>query len=105
MIDGLAVGKGETSLEELDAVTKKRIERTLIRTVGSTPLPPHTHTHKFAMILVHYFHKDVSLMYLIRAFIYPQEGGSYQQRVLVEYLKGIQSRAEDIAQVLQGKTR
>lgn len=44
-------------------------------------------------------------MYLIRAFIYPQEGGSYQQRVLVEYLKGIQSRAEDIAQVLQGKTR
>ncbi|XP_050261908.1 uncharacterized protein LOC126706468 isoform X1 [Quercus robur] len=31
------------------------------------------------------------------------EGGSYQQRVLTEYLKGIQSRAEEIVQVLQGK--
>lgn len=65
LIDGLTVGKGETSLEELDAVIKKRIERTLIRT----------------------------------------EGGSYQQRVLVEYLKGIQSRAEEVTQVLQGKTQ
>ncbi|KAJ7967264.1 Laminin subunit alpha-1 [Quillaja saponaria] len=33
------------------------------------------------------------------------EGGSYQQRVLTEYLKGIQSRAEEIVQVLQGKPR
>ncbi|XP_059460497.1 uncharacterized protein LOC132189725 isoform X2 [Corylus avellana] len=31
------------------------------------------------------------------------EGGSYQQRILTEYLKGIQSRAEEIVQVLQGK--
>nr|XP_043624295.1 uncharacterized protein LOC122595889 [Erigeron canadensis] len=31
------------------------------------------------------------------------EGGSYQQRILIEFLKGIQSRAEEIAQVLQGK--
>ncbi|XP_071716845.1 uncharacterized protein [Rutidosis leptorrhynchoides] len=31
------------------------------------------------------------------------EGGSYQQRVLIEFLKGIQSRAEEITQVLQGK--
>ncbi|XP_024979665.1 uncharacterized protein LOC112516699 [Cynara cardunculus var. scolymus] len=31
------------------------------------------------------------------------EGGSYQQRILVEFLKGIQSRAEEIALVLQGK--
>ncbi|XP_042509070.1 uncharacterized protein LOC122084695 isoform X3 [Macadamia integrifolia] len=31
------------------------------------------------------------------------EGGSYQQRVLTEYIKGIQSRTEDIVQVLQGK--
>ncbi|KAB1207357.1 hypothetical protein CJ030_MR7G017460 [Morella rubra] len=31
------------------------------------------------------------------------EGGSYQQRVLTEYLKGIQSRAEEIVQALQGK--
>ena len=30
-----------------------------------------------------------------------QEGGSYQQRILTEYLKGIQSRAEEIVQVLQ----
>ncbi|XWS54968.1 hypothetical protein CRYUN_Cryun10bG0135000 [Craigia yunnanensis] len=30
------------------------------------------------------------------------EGGSYQQRVLTEYLKGIQSRAEEIVQLLQG---
>ncbi|XP_028065399.1 uncharacterized protein LOC114268423 [Camellia sinensis] len=30
------------------------------------------------------------------------EGGSYEQRVLTEYLKGIQSRAEEIVQVLQG---
>ncbi|RVW36591.1 hypothetical protein CK203_072862 [Vitis vinifera] len=29
------------------------------------------------------------------------EGGSYQQRILTEYLKGIQSRAEEIVQVLQ----
>lgn len=65
LIDGLTVGKGEITPEELDAVINKRIERTLIRT----------------------------------------EGGSYQQRVLVEYLKGIQSRAEEIVQVLQGKTQ
>ncbi|GAB4853850.1 hypothetical protein Ancab_018059 [Ancistrocladus abbreviatus] len=30
------------------------------------------------------------------------EGGSYQQRILIEYLKGIQSRAEEIVRVLQG---
>ncbi|XP_020113370.1 uncharacterized protein LOC109727621 isoform X2 [Ananas comosus] len=30
------------------------------------------------------------------------EGGSYQQRILIEYLKGIQSRAEEIVKVLQG---
>ncbi|KAK1414373.1 hypothetical protein QVD17_30117 [Tagetes erecta] len=31
------------------------------------------------------------------------EGGSYQQRIVVEFLKGIQSRTEEITQVLQGK--
>ncbi|CAA7391965.1 unnamed protein product [Spirodela intermedia] len=31
------------------------------------------------------------------------EGGSYQQRILVEYLQGIESRAEEIVQVFQGK--
>ncbi|GAA0151051.1 hypothetical protein Leryth_022847 [Lithospermum erythrorhizon] len=64
LINGLNVGKGEVSLEELDGVIKKRIERTLIRT----------------------------------------EGGSYQQRVLTEYLKGIQSRAQEIVLVLKGGT-
>ncbi|KAJ8767252.1 hypothetical protein K2173_013649 [Erythroxylum novogranatense] len=63
LINGMAVGKGEISLEEFYAVIKKRIERTLIRT----------------------------------------EGGSYQQRILTEYLKGIQSRAEEIVNVLQSK--
>lgn len=30
------------------------------------------------------------------------EGGSYQQRILTEYLKGIESRAEEVVQFLQG---
>ncbi|TXG64618.1 hypothetical protein EZV62_011612 [Acer yangbiense] len=64
LIDGLTVGKGEITPEELYAVIKKRIERTLIRT----------------------------------------EGGSYQQRILTEYLKGIESRAEELVQLLQGKS-
>ncbi|KAJ4967359.1 hypothetical protein NE237_019208 [Protea cynaroides] len=63
LINGLTVGKGEISPDELYAVIKKRIERTLIRT----------------------------------------EGGSYQQRVLTEYLNGIQTRTGEIVQVLQGK--
>ncbi|KAL5858293.1 hypothetical protein ACOSQ3_005751 [Xanthoceras sorbifolium] len=65
LIDGLTVGKGEITPEELNAVVKKRIERTLIRT----------------------------------------EGGSYQQRILTEYLKGIQSRAAELVQLLQGKSQ
>ena len=36
LIDGLAVGKGEISPEDFYAVIKKRIERTLIRTVRGT---------------------------------------------------------------------
>ncbi|XP_021661290.2 uncharacterized protein LOC110650569 isoform X2 [Hevea brasiliensis] len=63
LINGMTIGKGEISPDELYAVIKKRIERMLIRT----------------------------------------EGGSYQQRVLNEYLKGIESRAEEIVQMLQGK--
>ncbi|XP_061340600.1 uncharacterized protein LOC133287062 isoform X2 [Gastrolobium bilobum] len=63
LINGLTIGAGDISPEELYAVLKKRIERTLIRT----------------------------------------EGGSYQQRILTEYLKGIETRAEEIVQVLQGK--
>ncbi|KAF6983606.1 hypothetical protein CFC21_001766 [Triticum aestivum] len=62
LLDGLTVGKGDVSPEEFYAVTKKRIERILIRT----------------------------------------EGGSYQQRVLVEYIKEIQARAEEIVNRLQG---
>ncbi|KAK3432651.1 hypothetical protein EUGRSUZ_D00178 [Eucalyptus grandis] len=65
LLDGMTIGKGDVSPEDLYAVIKKRIERTLIRT----------------------------------------EGGSYQQRVLTEYLKGIQSRAEEIVQVLQGRIK
>ncbi|XP_065866897.1 uncharacterized protein [Euphorbia lathyris] len=63
LVDGLTIGKGEISPEELYAVINKRIERMLIRT----------------------------------------EGGSYQQRILNEYLKGIQKRAEEIVLVLQRK--
>ncbi|XP_044488314.1 uncharacterized protein LOC123213048 isoform X2 [Mangifera indica] len=33
------------------------------------------------------------------------EGGSYQQRILTEYLKGIQSRSEELVQILQGKSQ
>ncbi|KAJ1693138.1 hypothetical protein LUZ63_009836 [Rhynchospora breviuscula] len=32
------------------------------------------------------------------------EGGSYEQRVLVEYLKGIESRTQELVQALQGGT-
>ncbi|XP_051138139.1 uncharacterized protein LOC127256267 [Andrographis paniculata] len=62
LINGLSIGKGDVSPDELYAVVKKRIERVLIRT----------------------------------------EGGSYQQRILTEYLKGIQTRAEEVARALQG---
>ncbi|AEC07169.1 unnamed protein product [Arabidopsis thaliana] len=61
-VDGLTIGKGDITPDELSAVIKKRIERTLIRT----------------------------------------EGGSYQQRILTEYLKGIESRANEIMKLLQG---
>ena len=37
-------------------------------------------------------------------FCVRQEGGSYQQRILVEYLKEIQARAEEVVKVLQGPT-
>ncbi|KAG4967026.1 hypothetical protein JHK87_032677 [Glycine soja] len=63
LINGLTIGAGDISAEDLFAVLKKRIERVLIRT----------------------------------------EGGSYQQRILTEYLKGIETRAEEIVQVLQGR--
>ncbi|KAK4340381.1 hypothetical protein RND71_041843 [Anisodus tanguticus] len=66
LLDGMTLGKGDISPEELYAVIKKRMERTLIRTFLS------------------------------------QEGGSYQQRVLIEYLKGIESRAGEIVRVLRG---
>ncbi|CAD6224111.1 unnamed protein product [Miscanthus lutarioriparius] len=64
LLDGLTVGKGDVSPDDLYAVINKRIERVLIRT----------------------------------------EGGSYQQRILVEYLKEIQARAEEVVKVLQGPT-
>lgn len=34
LLDGMTVGKGDVSPEDLYAVIKKRIERTLIRTVS-----------------------------------------------------------------------
>ncbi|CAH8309132.1 unnamed protein product [Eruca vesicaria subsp. sativa] len=61
-LEGLTLGKGDVTPDELSAVIKKRIERTLIRT----------------------------------------EGGSYQQRILIEYLKGIESRANEIIKLLKG---
>ncbi|KAF3559178.1 hypothetical protein F2Q69_00012052 [Brassica cretica] len=61
-LEGLTLGKSEVTPEEPSAVIKKRIERTLIRT----------------------------------------EGSSYQQRILIEYLKGIESRANEIIKLLQG---
>ncbi|AQK94985.1 hypothetical protein ZEAMMB73_Zm00001d010799 [Zea mays] len=64
LLDGLTVGKGDVSPDDLYAVINKRIERVLIRT----------------------------------------EGGSYQQRILVEYLKEIHARAEEVVKVLQGPT-
>ncbi|KAK8460200.1 hypothetical protein SEVIR_2G295250v4 [Setaria viridis] len=64
LLDGLTVGKGDVSPDELYAVICKRTERVLIRT----------------------------------------EGGSYQQHVLVEFLKEIQARAKEVVKVLQGPT-
>lgn len=61
-LEGLTLGKGEVTPDELSAVIKKRVERTLIRT----------------------------------------EGGSYEQRILIEYLKGMESRANDVMKLLQG---
>ncbi|KAJ0239208.1 Uncharacterized protein HA466_0237010 [Hirschfeldia incana] len=61
-LEGLTLGKGEVTPDELSAVIKKRVERTLIRT----------------------------------------DGGSYEQRILIEYLRGIESRANDVMKVLQG---
>ncbi|KMZ58464.1 hypothetical protein ZOSMA_76G00200 [Zostera marina] len=62
LIDGLAIGNGEISAEELCGAIKKRIERTLIRT----------------------------------------ESGSYQQRILTEFLRGIRSRSEVVVKTLKG---
>lgn len=62
LIDGLEIGNGEISAEELFGVIKKRIERTLIRT----------------------------------------EGGSYQQRILTEFLRGIRSKSEVVVKTLKG---
>ncbi|XP_022763211.1 uncharacterized protein LOC111308830 isoform X5 [Durio zibethinus] len=101
LIDGLTVGKGEISPEEFYAVIKKRIERTLIRTVRGTLcleflLAVDSTLFSFQPLL---FILPISVScFLSRS----QEGGSYQQRILTEYLKGIESRAEEIVQFLQG---
>ncbi|KAG5080244.1 hypothetical protein JHK86_004309 [Glycine max] len=58
LINGLTIGVGDISAEDVFIVLKKRIEH---------------------------------------------EGGSYQQRILTEYLKGIETIAEEIVEVLQGR--
>lgn len=63
LINGLTYGGGTITLEDLNNVIQKRIERTLMRTVS----------------------------------------GSYQQRILCKYLKGIQSRAQDLVQAFQNQ--
>jgi hypothetical protein len=45
----------------------------------------------------------LTLIFSLHFFLW-QEGGSYQQRILVEYLKEIQARAEEVVKVLQGPT-
>lgn len=93
LLDGITLGKGEVSPDELYAAIKKRTERTLIRTVRTTLkfFITEMSTASFSII---------STLILSRSLA--QEGGSYQQRILTEYLKGIQSRAEEIVRVLQG---
>nr|ABK27019.1 unknown [Picea sitchensis] len=63
LINGLTYGGGEITLEDLNDVIQKRIERTLMRTVS----------------------------------------GSYQQRILCEYLKGIQLKVDDLVQAFQNQ--
>lgn len=94
LINGMTVGKGEISPEDFYSVTKKRIERTLIRTVR------HLLFRSLAIFVLLLTSNVVCLFSLSLSNI--QEGGSYQQRILTEYLKGIQSRVEEIVQVLQG---
>ena len=44
------------------------------------------------------------MVFLFSAFCSKtKEGGSYQQRILTEYLKGIETIAEEIVEVLQGR--
>ena len=93
LLDGITLGKGEVLPDELYAAIQKRTERTLIRTVRTTLkiFITEMSTASFSIILT-----------LILSRSLAQEGGSYQQRILTEYLKGIQSRAEEIVRVLQG---
>ena len=95
MLNGSSIGKGETPPQELFAVIKKRIERTLIRTVRTT----FVFRFDFLFNWFYFLDGDPSAFWLLSLY---KEGGSYQQRVLSEYLNGIQSRAEQIVQVLEG---
>lgn len=104
LIRGLTIGAGDVSPEELYAVLKKRIERTLIRTVRQSYAFLHL-VHLFFCLLLNWccsFHLSM-LSLLVGRWWKTKEGGSYQQRILTEYLKGIETRAYEIAQVLQGK--
>lgn len=95
LLNGLTVAKGDITPEEFYAVVKKRIERVLIRTVCKN--------HSlFLFVLPFAYFKWVSN---IHPYSSAQEGGSYQQRILSEYVKGIQSRAEEIVNALQGNSQ
>lgn len=98
LLDGLTVGKGDVSPDDLYAVINKRIERVLIRTVRSTNIWILQGAGPFLEHLL-------TLTYVLPfSHAVLQEGGSYQQRILVEYLKEIQARAEEVVKVLQGPT-
>lgn len=88
LLDGLTVGKGDVSPGKLYAVISKRIERVLIRTVRSTNLESTKSRACHQHLCQPHFRSSL--------FSCLQEGGSYQQRVLVEFLKEIQARAEEV---------
>ena len=93
MIEGLNIGKGEISPEEFYSLIKKRIERILIRTERLRSF--YFNSQLLSLI-------NLIFMVIMVNIILLQEGGSYQQRILTEYVRGIQSRAEEVVKALHG---
>ncbi|KAH0860352.1 hypothetical protein HID58_088613 [Brassica napus] len=101
-LEGLTLGKGEVTLEELSAVIKKRIECTLIRTVSNINfvlcnVSLYTYNKKAQQCerksnTLTGFNLGLNQM-IIQLF---------DPRILIEYLKGIESRANEIIKLLQG---